>query len=77
MKTISRAATRQIAAIKAKKLTCRMYDIDRDYPVEVDPKFAWADLETYGSARLWVSSAGDVWTVRVHGNLWYLLREAP
>lgn len=78
MKTISRAATRQIAAIKTKKLTCHVYSLSHNFiPQDCDPEVAWGELDTYRFARLWVSSDGDVWTVRVHGNLWYELREAP
>lgn len=76
MKVIPRNHTRKIAEIKAKNLTCRMYDINRDYPVDVDPEAAWADLSEYHFARLWENDRGD-WTVRVHVNLWYVLREAP
>jgi hypothetical protein len=76
MKTIPRNHTRKIAEIKAKQLTCRVYDLRSNFVgKDCDPEFAWEELARFHFARLTVNSDGDVWTVRVHGNLWYELRE--
>lgn len=78
MKTIPRNHTRRIAEIKAKKLACRVYSLRNDFiGRDCEPFFAWDDLDKFHSARLWEDSDGQGWTVRVHGNLWYELREVP
>lgn len=78
MPTISRAATRKIAAIRSKTLVCVVHSLRNDFRGrDCDPVYAWDDLGKYHHARLTVNDAGDTWTVQVHGNLWYELREAP
>lgn len=76
MATISRNHTRKIAAIKALNLQCRCFSLRNNFAgVECEPQYAWDELARYDFARLWDSQAGNVWTVYVHGNLWYELRE--
>jgi hypothetical protein len=77
MTTISRAATRKIAAIKERATACVVHSLRNDFAgVSCEPRFAWDDLARYHNARLWVNDTGDVWTVHVHGNLWYRLTAA-
>jgi len=76
MRTISRAATRQIAAIKERVATCQMRSIRHNFaPVDVEPQFAWRDLADYHDARLTEMADGH-WRIQIHGNLWYDLRAA-
>lgn len=76
--TISRGHTRKIAEIKAQRLTCVVFSLRNDFwPTPCNPSYAWEDLARGLHARLTVNAAGDVWTVHVHGNLWYELRKAP
>lgn len=75
MKTIPRNHTRKIAAIKALDLTCRCFSLRNHFAgVEVETQWAWDELVRFDFSRLTVNDAGDVWTIQVHGNLWYELR---
>lgn len=76
--TVSRAATRKIAAIKATNLTCRVYSLRNDFNgAGCDPHWAWDDLAKFHQARLTWNDSRQRWTVRVHDNLWYELTETP
>src|SRR5438045_2463091 len=74
--TIPRNATRQIADLKKRLTRCRVLTLDNYFlGADTDPANAWAALERH-RARLTVNSDGTVWTVQVHSNCWYELREA-
>ena len=76
MKTISRSATRQIAALQEQLTECRVYTLDNGFSGKAaDPAFAWETLAR-NSARL-TDDENGTWTVRVHSNCWYELRAAP
>jgi hypothetical protein len=79
VKTISRRATRQIAAIKERATVCVVRDLRYNFePKPCEPAYAWEQLDRYSSARLWQEGdgeSGDRWKIRIHGNLWYELRE--
>lgn len=73
-KTISRSATRRIAAIKAKNLRCvahtRRYDYDGH---DCDPVWAWKALAGH-RARLTVDDDG-CYTIHTDSRDWYELTE--
>jgi hypothetical protein len=76
MKTISRRATRQIADLKERLTDCQVLSLRHDFKrTPCDPAWAWAELYKYHQARLSVNAAGTIWTIHIHGNLWYELRE--
>ena len=78
--TIPRNHRRRIADVKARSLVCHVYRLDNDFHAEqVDPAYAWDMLDRYRSARLTVDeiNGSPAWTIRVHSNLWYELRESP
>lgn len=78
MTTISRRATRKIAAIKAAVTRTVVYRLDNDFvPAEVPAQAAWDALATFTFARL-LDREDGTYQVSVHGNLWYVLHtEAP
>ena len=72
-RTIPRNATRQIAAIKARKPRCVVRSLRNDFAAHpCDAEWAWKDLASYHQARLTERSA-STWHISVHGNLWYEL----
>jgi hypothetical protein len=75
MKTISRSATKKIAALKTKLTACRVYSLSNGFVGrEVNPNFAWNALARFDFARLRDDGDGT-YTVDVHGNLWYKLSD--
>lgn len=73
MKTISRSATRKIAALKEQLTACRVYTLDNGFSGKaVDPAYAW-EAHARNRARL-TDDENGTWTVRVHSNCWYELR---
>ena len=73
--TIARNS-RLIPGLKERLAVCRRFDADNQYRGQaVDPKYAWEKLVKIRRSRL--SFDGDgVYTIHVHGRLWYELREA-
>lgn len=75
--TISRRATRRIAAIKAKNLTCRSHTRRNDFVGrDCDPAFAWQALDDFGSG-LTVRQDGRfiIYTVQKRSGDWFVLTE--
>lgn len=73
-RTISRAATRQIAELRERLNHCHVYTLDRYFiAAPVDPRHAWTALERHG-AKLRDNGNGS-YTVSVHSNHWYELTE--
>jgi len=75
IRTIARTATRKIAAIRATHTEAVRYDSSRGERVRCEPAAAWEALGRTRSARLVANDDTNVYTVRVHSNLWYELRE--
>jgi hypothetical protein len=78
-RTIPRNASRQIAAIRERELTCQVYCLRNDFHArDCDPQYAWDDLAQYRFARLSEHTDRDHhWVIQVHDNLWYELRAEP
>jgi hypothetical protein len=75
MKTISRRATKQIAALKTELTACTVYSLRNDFVgAECKPQAAWDDLERFDFARLRDREDGT-YHVDMHSNLWYELRK--
>lgn len=73
VKTISRTATKKVAAIKAKNLRCWMNDSNSSNGSRVvDPQLAWNAFDR--GAKL-VDVCGSYYTVQVHCNLYFKLTE--
>lgn len=72
-RTISRSATRQIAALKARLGSCKVYTLDNYFiGHDVPADSAWHALEKRnGKLR---DNGNGTYTVRVHSNCWYELR---
>ena len=74
MKTISRSATRQIAALQQQLTACRVFTLENYFHGKpVDPAFAWKALAANRSARL-TDNENGTYTVSVHSNCWYEMR---
>jgi hypothetical protein len=74
MKTISRAATKKIAALKQRLTACKVYSLSNGFiGKECEPEFAWKELAQFDFARL-IDNENGTCTVQIHGNLWYELR---
>jgi hypothetical protein len=72
--TIPKNATRQITDLTQRLTRCRVYTLGNHFlGSDVDPSAAWDALARPG-ARLADHGTGT-WTVRVHDNCWYELRE--
>jgi hypothetical protein len=71
-RTISRSATRQIAALKSKLAHCKVYTLENYFiGAEVEPRWAWQALDRW-HAKLRDNGNGT-YTVHVHSNCWYEL----
>lgn len=70
--------SRQIPGLRERLTVCKRYDADNQYTGQpVDPKHAWEKLLGDQTRRSRLSFDGDgVYTIHVHGRLWYELREA-
>ena len=78
MKTISRSATRQIAALKEQLTDCKVYTLENYFAGNpVEPRHAWDALGRYHQARLTDKEDGTgTHTISIHSNCWYELRPA-
>jgi hypothetical protein len=73
-KTIGRNSTRKIVAIRKRATVCTVKSLSNDFIGRFcEPGYAWDELYRYPFARL--IEYADHWTIQVHGNLWYELRE--
>jgi hypothetical protein len=76
VKTVSRSATRKIAALQGRLTDCKVYTLENYFQGKtVEPRYAWAALASNSHARLTDHEDGT-YTVHVHDNCWYKLRTA-
>ncbi|GAA0704719.1 hypothetical protein GCM10010193_69650 [Kitasatospora atroaurantiaca] len=71
--TIARTSTGIIAKLREELTSCERYDRSTGTLVHADPAEAWNALTSHRSARL-VKRRGERYIVRVHSNLYYVLR---
>ena len=78
-RAIARDATTEIAAIKERVVSCRVYSRSNAFRgADCSPSYAWADHARFGCARLSEHTERDHhWVVDVHLDLWYELRAEP
>lgn len=73
MKTVSRSATRKIAALQGRLTNCRVYTLDNGFHGQgIAPNRAREALFSHQHARLTDHEDGT-YTVHVHDNCWYKL----
>lgn len=75
MTTIAKNRTRTIAGLKERLTVCTRYDTANYYRgAPTDPEHAWAKLPGK-RVTLTANTDASVYTIHVHENLWYELRE--
>ena len=76
MKTVSRSATRKIAALQGRLTDCKVYALENGFCGKTtEPRYAWEALFRSSHARLTDHEDGT-YTVHVHDNCWYKLSPA-
>ncbi len=73
MKTVSRSATRKIAALQGRLTVCKVHTLENGFHGQaIVPARAWEALFSHSHARLTDHEDGT-YTIHVHDNCWYKL----